>query len=254
MKFSASNLTITLSLLIAIALIPACGRSSRPGIIGQGTATGPKGPNPSSPSPSTGCGAQHRMGSYVPVFTYSYCDKIDTVHIDRDTVGAGGEPLGSKSMDRGMLSFQLTNMTNGKITDRETFGVFFNADGNSNREVNWQWMSYAVGGGAIQSRLIIQRFDGSCPGFCENAYITDDLQFESSTEVFNFSCGWDTQIGSVWCEITKEGDPSFNLRADNDTMGPYNTLRYIGVGRNAFEGPYPGYDGTVSKVVLTVFN
>ncbi|MDH5509453.1 MAG: hypothetical protein OEZ32_03765 [Nitrospinota bacterium] len=259
MKKYVFGLASVIVLLSIIAFVPACGKSSRPRSFGNGAAPGVPGlpgsqNDTGNSSPDRGCGARHQMAGHQSVWGFSYCDKTATLHIDQKTTNASGEALGFRNVDRGMLTFRLTDMINGSITDRETFGIIFMADGRSNGEANWQWMSYAVGGGAIQSRLIVQRFDGSCPGFCENSYITDDLQFTNSSEVFEFNCGWDTTEGTVWCEITSKSDASFHMRADNDTLGPYNALRYIGLGRNAFEGPYPGYEGTVSHVQLTIFN
>jgi len=259
LKKQAFSLASAAAMLAMIASLTACGKSSRPYNFGEGGAPGVPGVPGSqngggTTPPDRGCGIPHQMTGRQPVWSYSFCEQTGTIRIDQYTKNISGEALGSRNVDRGMLSFRLTDMSNSAITDRETFGIIFMADGKSGGEVNWQWMSYAVGGGAIQSRLIVQRFDGSCPGFCENAYITDDLQFSNSGEVFEFKCGWDTTASQVWCEITNKADGSFHLRADNDTMGPYNALRYIGLGRNAFEGPYPGYDGTVSNVQLTIFN
>jgi hypothetical protein len=157
-------------------------------------------------------------------------------------------------MNRGMLSVRFTGLHNDDISGRENFGIFFMAGGDGDYEVNWQWMSYNVGGGDIMSRIIVQRFDGTCPRFCEHSELTDEVQFRDSAEVYQWDCQWDTAVAKISCAITKIGSPTYKVLVVNDPLGPYNTLKYMGMGKDAFQGPYPSYQGTVSDIKLTVFD
>ncbi|MDH5679743.1 MAG: hypothetical protein OEZ28_14150 [Nitrospinota bacterium] len=202
---------------------------------------------------STSCGPTQQMGTYVADWVYTDCPKQDWLHIHPGTVNDKGIALGQRNVGKGMLSVRYTQMDNATISDKENFGVFFMGKGHNGGEVNWQWMSYKKTHEDIQSRLIIQRFDGTCPGFCEHADITDELQFRSFSEIFQWDCQWDTTVNNISCVITKVGDPTVNIFTRLEPMGPYNTLTYIGLGQKAFEGPYESYRGVISDVKLTIF-
>ena len=202
---------------------------------------------------SRGCGGQHQLPGREIVWSYFECGPVDNIRVDPSTVSQTQGQLGVRGVNFGMLTFTMTNMHNNKISDRENFGIIFMANGNDNREANWQWMSYNVGGGAIQSRLVMQRFDGVCTPFCEEAYITDDLQFHDDAEEHKWNCKWDDVAGTIECVITKPDDPTFVLETHNVTKGKYSSLRYIGVGKHAFDGPYPGYNGIVKDFKVTIF-
>ena len=204
-------------------------------------------------SSSSGCGPAQQMGTYKVSWSYTDCPTQDWLHIHPGTVNAKGEQLGQRSVSKGMLSVRYTQMDNATISDKENFGIFFMAKGHDGGEANWQWMSYKKTHENIQSRLIIQRFDGTCPGFCEHADITDDLQFRSFSEVFQWDCEWDTTVNHISCVITKVGDPTVNIVTKLEPMGPYNSLHYLGLGQKAFEGPYESYRGVISDVKLTIF-
>lgn len=155
------------------------------------------------------------------------------------------------------LFFRYTDLSNSRFGEfKETFGAFFQAQGENGKEVNWQWMSYGVGRGKILSRLVIQRFDGTCAPykFCEQSYITDEIQYTNPPDVWQWDCQWNTGDKYIICDITKPSDPNFKtVRAWNQMLGQYYGLIYLGVGNGAFKGAYPGYDGTVSDFKMTVF-
>ncbi|MDH4184622.1 MAG: hypothetical protein OEV92_10395 [Nitrospinota bacterium] len=240
----------------ASIIISSCGVSSSKPHFNQGRVpTGPtgQGGGGTSTTPNRNCGSKMETQAYKVAWSYSHCEPTDTVHVDKGTVNANGEALGDRSVDKGRIMFKITGMSNYGISAKETFGIFFNANGNGGGEVNWQWMSYHVGGDDIQSRIIIQRFDGTCsPKFCEDSFITDELQFRDPSEVWAFDCLWDGSGGIISCDITKASDKT-TIHGENDPRGAYHSLRYIGVGANAFDGPYPGYNGTVSEFMLAIF-
>jgi len=193
------------------------------------------------------------MGTYRAVWVYTDCPKQDWLHIYPGTESDKGVLLGDRNVSKAMLSVRYTQMDNATISDKENFGIFFKAKGHGGGEVNWQWMSYKKTHEDIESRLIIQRFDGTCPGFCEHADITGALQFRSFTEIFQWDCEWDTTVNHVSCVITKIGDPTVKIVTKLEPMGPYNTLDYLGLGQDAFDGPYESYRGVISDVKMTIF-
>jgi hypothetical protein len=249
MKRIFPTIFIAVTVCFSIAIISGCGQASHtptfnkngPGVTVNTTSGG-------------GCSKKHEMKGFKPAWSYSYCKEIETLHVDQNTENGKKEVLNDRPMNRGMISFKITGMTNNKVTARETFGIIFMANGNGNGEANWQWMSYHVGGDAIQSRIIVQRFDGTCPDKCEHSVITDDLQFKDVADVFQFDCQWNAQLGDVSCDITKPAEKTFKIHLANQTQGLYNSIRYIGLGREAFHGSYPGYDGTLSDIVITIFD
>ncbi|MDH4184330.1 MAG: hypothetical protein OEV92_08925 [Nitrospinota bacterium] len=206
----------------------------------------------STTSSTTPCGPVHKMGDLKPTFEYYNCGPVDDLRVTAYTTNEKGESLGPTPVNRGMLSLRYTKLHNDIISHKETFGIIFMANGNSNYEVNWQWMSYQMGG-AIQSRLVIQRFDGTCPKFCEQSDITDEIQFWDYAEIWQWDCEWDTWASKVACVVTKVGAPDKKYITINDPRGRYNGLRYLGVGKSAYDGHLPSYQGIVTDFKLTVF-
>ena len=206
---------------------------------------------------STPCGPIQELPRKSAVWTFYSCNHVDNLYITPETKDSTtGEPLGTRSVARGKLSFRFTNLINKNISSKENFGAFFQAEGEQGKEVNWQWMSYNIGNDQILSRLIIQRFDGSCAPrrFCEQSYITDELQFTSLEDVWQWDCQWNQDDSYIICDISKPSDPSFApVRAWNQMLGNYYALKYIGLGVNAYQGPYPGYNATVFDVKFTLF-
>ena len=199
------------------------------------------------------CGPTQVMGSYTPAWVFTACEKQEWIHVWQGSVNAAGEQLGTRPVSRGMLSVRYYNMHNDTISYSENFGLFFMAEGVGGGEANWQWMSYNMGSGNIQSRLVIQRFDGTCPRFCEQADITDELQFTDFLDVHQFDCEWDTSVSKLACTITKIGDPTLKIVTLNDPMGPYSKINYLGFGQRAFDGAYESYRGLISDVKVTIF-
>ncbi|MDH5638169.1 MAG: hypothetical protein OEZ04_06725, partial [Nitrospinota bacterium] len=139
-----------------------------------------------------------------------------------------------------------------------TFGLYFQAYGNNNQEVNWAWYSTRVTSDALFSTLRAQRFDGSCPGrdLCESAEKTGKIQFTNPNEVYQWDCWWDdtdSRFGVIQCVITQLSTNRQLVTLSVKTYGTYNGLNYMGFGNPSFDGPYPGYDGTVSDLKITIF-
>ena len=208
----------------------------------------PKGKN------NTPCGPIQEMPGHDPMWTYYNCGPFEGMWVQQGTPDAfSGEILGPRRVGRGMVSVKYTGLTNTAFAYKETFGLFFSADGNHGLPVNWQWMSYAAGGGYIESRLIIQRFDKTCQPFCEEHFKVQSLQFEDPNDTYQWDCRWNEDDMMIYCDITKVGDPNFLIETWNYMKGPYNSLQYMGVGRKAFDGGYPNYQCTVTDFKLTFF-
>jgi len=235
----------TLAVMILLATASCSG--------GGGTAT------VAAPAAINGapCGPIQELHGRRAAWMFHQCGSTDNIYITPETLDSqNGAPLGQREMGNVKLSFRYTWLENGNFIVKDTFGAFFQAYGENNAEVNWQWMSYSAGGGAILSRLIIQRFDGTCAPhkFCEQSYITDEIQFIDASDVWQWDCQWNTGDKYIICDITKPSDPKFKtVRAWNQTLGQYYGLIYLGVGSAAFKGAYPSYDGTVSDFKMTVF-
>lgn len=231
--------------LLLAAVISACS--------GGGSTS----PEPGPVASSTPCGPEQDMRRYSPAWTFFQCEATNNIYITPETVDpVTGQALGDRNMDRAKLSFRYTDLHNSKISQQENFGAFFRAKGEDGREVNWQWMSYSLGTERIQSRLIVQRFDGTCSpkAFCEQAFITDDVQYNDENSVWQWDCQWNIDDSYIICDITKPSDPAFpSIRVWNQMLGHYYSLDYIGLGQNAYQGSYPGYNGLVSDIKLTVF-
>jgi len=260
MKKIIANKLSALSLLLCIPFFAACE---------------PKKEDPPEPVDiyATPCGPRQEMPGRNPVWIYYQCDEAETMWIDQSTISRDGVPLGPLNVGRGMMSVKYRGLHNDIINEFENFGIIFMANG-LNRdvdedgfaepcEVNWQWMAHKIDVNWIMQRLIMQRFDGTCGDpnrgqFCEEQYVTDEIQFNNREEIIQFDCRWDWQEGPdgiIWCDITKPGDPTFWVSMYNWPMGPYNSLRYIGVGNEAFKGPgYFSFDAPVHDFKVTFFD
>ncbi|MDH5637921.1 MAG: hypothetical protein OEZ04_05470 [Nitrospinota bacterium] len=245
-NMGVAKLSSSLPLALVVAMLASCsgGADSQDA-------------NPPPTVNSTPCGPIQELARHKAAWTFYKCEAAANYYITPDSVDPStGQALGERSMDRAKLSFRYTELHNDKISERENFGAFFKAKGEAGLEVNWQWMSYSIGNEMIQSRLIVQRFDGTCAprAFCEQAFITNDVQFKDTSEVWQWDCQWSITDTYVICDISKPLDPaSPTVRVWNQMLGHYYSLEYIGVGQNAYQGAYPGYNGLVSDLKLTVF-
>jgi hypothetical protein len=196
------------------------------------------------------CGEGHTwFDGSAPYWTYVDCGASSNKFIDQSTVGASGEALGSRSVQRGKITFSSTGTHNWDIAvGTDTFSLLVHAQGHNGHEVNWHWHSYNLGA-VIESRLTAQRFDGTCSGFCEDTYITQALQYFSTEEVYDWDCSWDS--GGTACTISRDG----NLIVQTATVptGYYGALNYIGVGTGALRGPYPDGKFIISNLRVSFF-
>ncbi|MDH5755732.1 MAG: hypothetical protein OEZ55_03585 [Nitrospinota bacterium] len=238
---------LSLALVFSVPLMVGCSGG------GGSSPETPVDPN------ATPCGPTQAMAGKSAVWIYYQCDQADTIVVTNETLDSRtGVALGDKPVKRGMLSVRYRGLDNYRFGGVETFGVFFEAGGRAhNWKVNWQWFAFALGAGVIQNELVIQRFDGTCDPkpFCESHSSTLDLQFFKDTDIYQWDCWWNTDVNKVSCTVVNTtGDPN-QITLENKPMGPYNQLRYIGVGKSAYyEHTYPGFDGIVSDFKVTIFN
>jgi len=200
------------------------------------------------------CGPQQKMGDYKAVWVYTNCSPPATLLINADTESDKGTQLKTLDVNRGMISFRYSGMHNDMIPSNPTFALVFKARGWEGYEANWHWMTTKQGGQFLQHRLIAQRFDGTCPRYCEEWDAINEMQFFDDTEVYQWDCRWDTSASLIECTVMKVGDPKIKFFTQTDPKGPYIILTYLGLGNGAYDGDgYLGYQGQVSDVKLTIF-
>ncbi|MDH5509454.1 MAG: hypothetical protein OEZ32_03770 [Nitrospinota bacterium] len=233
---------------ICIGLITACSS-------GGGGSTG------DNDKVATPCGPEQALKEYSAVWTYYNCGPFNQLFIYPQQVDMNGVALNSTPVGKGMISLRYTGLSIESFRLRDsapTFGLYFQAYGNNNDEVNWAWFSTRVTTDALISTLRSQRFDGSCPGrdLCESPEQTGKVQFTNPAEVYQWDCWWDdtdSLLGTVRCTVTQMSDDRQLVTLTVKTYGLYNGLNYMGFGNPSFDGPYPGYEGTVSDLKITIF-
>jgi len=216
---------------------------------------------------TTPCGPDQKMDGHKAMWVYYHCDYADSLEITPESVDPRtGAPLGDLTVGRGMLSLRYHYLSNSDFGTDLTFGIFFQAGGRAHDwEVNWQFISFwYVPKNMLFSKIVIQRFDTTCTPFCEKASESDKLQFTDTNDVYQWDCEWDADLnkdklpsaqGLITCVVTKVGDPTFSATIKNNTMGPYNHLKYIGLGKKAMRNHnYGSYHGQVTDVKLTIFD
>ncbi|MDH5756617.1 MAG: hypothetical protein OEZ55_08135 [Nitrospinota bacterium] len=216
------------------------------------------------PAQTSNCGPTHEMAGFTTAWEYTQCPQADTMWVDQSTVDANGVPLADREVSWGMLAVKYYGLHNGKFLEGENFGVMFKAWGyefwngelkqNVFGEANWQIWAHNNGVDELYSKLIIQRFDGQCKPFCEQADYHKDMQFLDEQEEVQINCAWnfnELEDGKVWCDITKLTSGEVH-NFWNIMKGRYTSLDYAGVGKKAFDGPYHGFPGPVSDFKVTI--
>ncbi|MDH5637918.1 MAG: hypothetical protein OEZ04_05455 [Nitrospinota bacterium] len=229
-------------------------------------ACGDSGSTDNTPPADTNlCGPVHEMVGFALGWEYVECPQTDTMWVDKQKTDSAGAFLGDREVSWGMLSVKYHGLHNGNFLEGENFGVMFKALGyefwngfkkkNEFGEANWQIWAHNNGVDELYSKLIIQRFDGQCRLFCEQADYSQEMQFLDAQEEVLIDCAWnfnELEDGKVWCAIKKlTTGQVYNFW--NIMKGRYTTLDYAGVGRKAFDGPYAGFPGQVSDFKFTIF-
>jgi len=217
----------------------------------------PAPPPPPAPTPTPGvpgapigdCTKTHTLAGHTPVWTYNQCAPVSGIRIDQNTIGADGSALGGRSINVGRASFSVQGASNAQYNP--TFSLVFlalmKAYGNGGGEANWHWLSFGNGSG-LEFRLVVQRFDGTCPKFCDHSQQEFGISFDNPADAWTWDCWWNT--ADVSCDIFKNGNYFTTLAVP--TKGPYNTLNYFGLGNQATSG-YAGLAGKFSNIRLTIF-
>jgi len=241
----------TFVLSVFVTLLVACGDSS-----GSGDAP---------PADTNLCGPDHALPGFAVGWEYVQCPQADTMWVDQRTTDSSGVPLGDREVSWGSLSVKYHGLQNGNFIEGENFGVVFMAlgydfwNGELKQEVkgeaNWQIWAHNNGVDELYSKLIIQRHDGQCKPWCEQADYSQEMQFEDPQEEVRIDCSWnfnDLEDGKVWCAINKlTTGQVYNFW--NIMKGRYTSIQYAGVGKKAFDGVYPGFPGQVSDYKVTIY-
>jgi len=204
----------------------------------------------------TECGPAQEMAGFYVDWEYTQCPKTDTIRVDYATLGAGDAPLGVREVSWGMLSVKYHGLNNDLISADPNYGIMFKATGLGMGEANWHFIAHNVENNVISTRLILQRFDGSCHPYCEENYSTYELQFDNDKEEIRFDCAWSLSemmpSGKIWCSANKLASGQ-TVEYWTVMKGIFVSLDYAGVGKKAFDGPYPGFPAQVSDFKMTIF-
>lgn len=195
------------------------------------------------------------------VWTLSNCGPLangETVKILQDTLDDYGRMLGITTMNKGRVTYTMTNLDWSMYpwpTDDIVFMAFMGYGVNGS-EVNWHILGNRYSGdGQIETRIVSQRFDGVCIPYsiqyCEKrTYAMDNPKFDSSKS-YKWDCSWDTSAdsmlgeysgttgtgdGLVSCSITDVTDtanPVYITTLTVPTSGPLPTLRFFIAGGNS---------------------
>lgn len=193
-------------------------------------------------------------------WSYMDCSTTHSFFINESTIGLNGEVLGTRAVNKGRVSFRMTNVDASEFTSHNTTLAMFFAYGNGTNNANWHWNTYYNAGGRVQSRFKSQRADerygdGSrCPHYkCEEKAVNDSVQWQNN-KTYLWRCGWDTtknnNLGEAWCEIYEDGSSEYIARESVLTNGGYNSLVYFKTGGDIY-GHHISV--TVSDIRFTLF-
>jgi len=201
------------------------------------------------------CVPELNMAGHKALWTTHQCGSFDYKWITPETRDSvNGAPLGKLEVNYGMLTVKFTGLLNGNMSSRETFGIYFLALGLKKEETTWRWSSKNLRNGKIVSYLGVQRWGDGCAGSCNDIFDTEDLQFNDPNETYQWNCGWNIPLRKMYCDVTKPADPSYYVHTWNIPGGRYQSLVYMGIGRNAYTDDYPSYFATISDFRLTFFD
>ncbi|MDH4184688.1 MAG: hypothetical protein OEV92_10725 [Nitrospinota bacterium] len=242
MKQTESRSLYLFAIILASVSLSSC-------LYGSGTDSGA----------SSACGPTQEMAGHTAVWSYEDCGPFSNVWIQQSAKDTfTGAILGNRNVGRGMLSFKYTGLHNRNFRLNEvTYGIFFLAEGFNRLEANWHWQTVNLGAGYVNNQMISQRSDITCRknnlSECINTAESEALQFSDATEVIQWDCQWNADVFTLSCQVTKPNDPSFRLTLEPGMLGPYNHLKYLGVGNKAYDGGSPSFDVKVTDFKLTFF-
>lgn len=203
-------------------------------------------------SASVSCVSTHEGA----VWTKSACGPDSAVFIDQGTAGDNGEALGDRSVNKGKLSFKVSNISD-SIPFGEHWNLWFLAHvANGGGESNFQMMVVD----SFETRFIQQRFDdftacsprGLAGGRwgCEEQDIHGDMYMDPS-RTFQYECQWNQNDDyRVSCDVTAT-DGSFSTHYEISMGGGYSSLKEFKVGSFSIYG-YGGVDCLVSDFRFSV--
>jgi len=203
------------------------------------------------------CVQEHMMPSHKALWTYLDCGPTEYVWVTQNTGDSkSGEIIGKRDINHGKITFKMTGLHNEKMDLNETFGMFFDAMGYNKTSRSFRWTSKRISSdGKILSRLGAVRYsEPDCPNGCDDRWDTEELQFWDESETYQWDCSWAQTKNLIYCEVTKVGDPIFKVVTWNIMYGPFVEFKYLGVGKNAYDGFYKSYDVIVSDFRLTLFD
>lgn len=188
-------------------------------------------------------------------WTKSERGPVSVVWVDQETTGDNGEVIGSRSINKGRLTYKITGI-NLDYTETHRWSMWLLSDvGGSG--TNFQFMAVTND----HTRLIMQRFNdfsacsprGLAGGRwgCEEQDIHGDLAFDPS-QTYNWDCTWDGTADSklVTCNVTT-ADGSFSTVYQVGMGGEYGPLTEMGIGTFSIDG-YPMVDSIVTDFRFSV--
>ena len=206
----------------------------------------------------------------------------EIVYINSGTQGqkadGGAEALGGRSVNKGRVTWTVTNMdyTYFPWPTSDVVMAVFMGYGQYFREANWHILGNRLGfDSKIETRLVNQRFDLMCvggnPSSCEKSFKDEDRPRYSGSSTYRFDCSWDTTVpsmlygqgadvvdGLVECSIYDVTGGGENLIQSYvvPTSGPFNSLNYFAVGGKTSSQVgrlTADIDTTLTNVRFTVF-
>ncbi|MBI4666834.1 MAG: fibronectin type III domain-containing protein [Nitrospinae bacterium] len=156
---------------------------------------------------------------------------------------------GAPTMTNGKLSFKVTGLSDSILpSGRDFFLMFAKMTTPSGAEGNFQIDLFIDG--AVNSRFISQRFDGTCSSFCERQNIHTEVSWNGSA-TYKFEFEWNSS--TVYMLVTDASSGATVMSGSLPTDGAYVGADYIRVGNGALSG-YSGVGSTitVSELRLSV--
>jgi hypothetical protein len=176
-----------------------------------------------------------------------------------DILSGGGlkkEALGKRSVNKGRVTFTLTNMDWNDFPwpTNDIAVTFFMAESADNQETNWHVLGNRFEEtGRVQTKMVSQRFDGICVPdtrliFCEKKWTDYDMPMYDYSRVYKFDCSWNTITSSMIakfgggdgvvdglakCDIIDVTDPKAPSPIATymvPTSGPYHHLNWFAAG------------------------
>ena len=179
---------------------------------------------------------------------------VSAMYVGQESTGDDGTLLGSRSVNKGRLTFKVTVDTTGF---REIQWLLFVKAEAGRSETNFQLMVVS----ANETRLIMQRFDDftncsprSLMGNwgCEEQDHHGDVIFNDVSRVYSFDCSWDGSGSKIAACMVTASDGSIGTVIYQVGMGgAYGALTELDVGTFSISG-YPQVPATVTDFRFSV--